>query len=229
LLRQKPVSRGLPHLRPESPAIRLLIVDDKEDNRSLLRQVLAPTGFELREAVNGVDGLSQFEAWSPHLILMDLIMPTMDGYEAIRRIRATEDSGRKVKSIALTASAFEENRKEAISAGADEFMSKPFRETELFELIGLLLGVEYDYENQEPYPLAAEGKLAAESQTALPDGLLTQIGEAVLIGDYEGVTELIAQVARRNTKLAQALSRLAEQFDSTRLLQLIQVSRESNT
>ena len=65
---------------------------------------------------------------------MDVVMPEMDGYEAIRRIRASAD-GRQVKIIALTASAFEENRQEAIDAGADGFLRKPFREEELFEAI----------------------------------------------------------------------------------------------
>src|SRR6202042_1569206 len=101
-------------------------------------------GFEIRLAVNGAEAVQAFEQWHPHLILMDFRMPVMDGREAIRRIRAMAD-GKEPKIIAVTASAMDENRQDLMAIGADDFISKPFRDVDLFEKIHRHAGVEYDY------------------------------------------------------------------------------------
>ena len=89
------------------PSYRLLIVEDQPENRLLLRRLLDPLGFELREAANGQEAVALFEQWHPDLIWMDIRMPVMDGLEAVRRIRATK-AGAETKIIALTAHALEE-------------------------------------------------------------------------------------------------------------------------
>ncbi|MEB3161386.1 MAG: ATP-binding protein, partial [Synechocystis sp.] len=76
-------------LAPNQPTYRLLIVDDKAVNRQLLHQLLTPLGFAIQEADNGQTAIARWEQWHPHLILMDMRMPVMDGYEATRRIKAT--------------------------------------------------------------------------------------------------------------------------------------------
>ena len=91
------------------PRYRLLIVEDQPENRLLLRRLLDPLGFELREAANGQEAVALFEQWHPDLIWMDIRMPVMDGLEAVRRIRATK-AGADTKIIALTAHALEEER-----------------------------------------------------------------------------------------------------------------------
>src|SRR4029077_19866846 len=120
------------------------IADDVEDNRQLLAQLLAPVGFEVRLATNGAEAVQEFEEWRRHLILMDFRMPVMHGHEAIRRIRALA-GGKDPKIIAGTASAMDENRQDLMAIGADDFISKPFREVELFQKIHAHLGVEYVY------------------------------------------------------------------------------------
>jgi PAS domain S-box-containing protein len=134
-------------LKPDQATCRVLIVDDIEDNRQLLAQLLAPVGFEIRLATNGAEAVNEFEHWRPHLILMDFRMPVMDGHEAIRRIRALP-AGEQSKIIAVTASAMDENRKELMEIGADDFISKPFREAELFQKIHVHVGMEYVYAEQ---------------------------------------------------------------------------------
>ena len=131
-------------LQPGQAPCRVLIADDIEDNRQLLAQLLAPVGFEIRLVTNGAEAVQEFEQWRPHLILMDFRMPVMDGHEAIRRIRAMA-GGKDTKIIAVTASAMDENRQELMAIGADDFISKPFREAELFQKIHVHLGVEYVY------------------------------------------------------------------------------------
>src|SRR6185503_16220858 len=107
---------------------------------------------EIRLATNGAEALHEFEQWRPHLILMDFRMPVMDGHEAIHRIRAMA-GGDDTNIIAVTASAMDENRQELMEIGADDFISKPFREAELFQKIHTQVGVEYVY--AEP-PAAAQ-------------------------------------------------------------------------
>src|SRR5688572_8292095 len=144
-------------LQPGQAECRVLIADDIEDNRQLLAQLLAPVGFEIRLATNGAEAVREFGEWRPHLILMDFRMPVMDGHEAIRRIRAMA-GGEDVKIIAVTASAMDDNRQELMKIGADDFISKPFREAELFQKIQAHLGVEYDYAEQST--AALPGKAA---------------------------------------------------------------------
>ncbi len=113
------------HLYNAPAQARILIVDDNPDMRGLLCDMIAPSGYELQEAENGEEAIALFERWSPDIILMDMRMPVMDGYETIRRIKATEKGSRTV-IIAETAAAFEEDMKAAFTAGADGYICKPF-------------------------------------------------------------------------------------------------------
>ncbi|MFK8184458.1 MAG: GAF domain-containing protein [Phormidesmis sp.] len=129
-------------LAADQPAPHILIVEDKEANRQLVSELLKTIGFEVREAVNGEDAIAVWKDWQPHLILMDLRMPVMDGYEATRQIRQlAQDSSPVI--IALTANAFEEDRQRALNAGCDDFVRKPYEEQNLLETIGRHLGLRY--------------------------------------------------------------------------------------
>ena len=127
------------------PRYRLLIVEDQPENRLLLRRLLDPLGFELREAANGQEAVALFEQWHPDLIWMDIRMPVMDGLEAVRRIRATK-AGADTKIIALTAHALEEEREPIMAAGCDDLVRKPIREQELFEALARHLRLKFIYE-----------------------------------------------------------------------------------
>ena len=148
----------------QSP-VRVLIADDIEDNRELLAQLLAPVGFEIRLATNGAEAVEAFEQWRPHLVLMDFRMPVMDGHEAISRIRALP-GGMDATIIAVTASAMDENRQELLEIGADDFISKPFREAELFQKIHAHVGVEYIFAD---HPLVAAPEEEGRRSTSLPN------------------------------------------------------------
>ncbi len=217
----KEKARHVVKLQPGQAKCRVLIVDDIDDNRQLLAQLLAPVGFETRLATNGAEAVHEFEEWRPHLILMDFRMPVMDGREAIRRIR-TMSAGKETKIIAVTASAMDENRHELIAIGADDFISKPFREAELFQKIHAHVGVEYVYAEQ---PTAAarneEAELTRQSLAGLPPELIQPMREAVLTADLDQLLAKIEEVEARDPRIAQELRRLAESFQYEKLLDLL--------
>jgi PAS domain S-box-containing protein len=221
------LSRDIPRhvlrLQAGQPACRVLIADDVDDNRQLLAQLLGPVGFEIRLANNGAEAVKGFEQWKPHLILMDFRMPVMDGHEAIRRIRVLP-GGAEPKIIAVTASAMDENRQELMEVGAHDFISKPFREAELFRKIQAHLGVRYDYaEEAEPIVEEEVAELSAASLAALPISLIAALDEAVTTADLDQVLAIIDDIEGIDSSLARRLRRLAEAFRYQDLLDLLHI------
>jgi PAS domain S-box-containing protein len=218
LAKDKP--RHVLKLQPGQATCRVLIADDVEDNRQLLAQLLAPVGFEIRLATNGAEAVHEFEEWRPHLILMDFRMPVMDGHEAIRRIRAME-GGKNPMIIAVTASAMDENRIELLAIGADDFISKPFRDTELFEKIHALVKVEYIYAEHPTTPAQDKRpEVTSDSLNGLPRDLIHLMREAVIAADLDQLLATIRQVEARDPSSAIGLRDLAEQFEYQKLLDL---------
>jgi CheY-like chemotaxis protein len=126
---------------------KVLIVDDRENNRKLLKDMLLSVGFTVEEAKNGLEAIKKFKTWLPDIILMDMRMPVMDGFEAIRSIRSMNSKeDKRIPIVAVTAGAFAEDEVKALEAGADMYLRKPFKEYELFECIKSCLGVQYIYE-----------------------------------------------------------------------------------
>lgn len=217
--------RPLPQKRPKpgQPQCRVLVADDNEDNRELLARMLGPIGFEVRLAANGAQALAEFQSWRPQLILMDLKMPVMDGYEAIRRIRACAGGG-ETKILIVTASVFGEASRNVKGTGADDLLLKPFRDLELFEKIRSLLGAEYVCGEEAPAPPsgpADTGTLKPASAAGLPRELLSRLREAVKNGDFDLVAELAGEAEAHNTGLAGTLRGLAGEFDLRGILALL--------
>jgi two-component system cell cycle response regulator DivK len=103
----------------------ILVVDDHEDNRRILRDLLRSAGYEVAEATTGEDGVAAAKARTPDLILMDIQLPGIDGYEATRRIKADE-SLRRIPLIVVTSYALSGDDAKALAAGADAYVAKPF-------------------------------------------------------------------------------------------------------
>ena len=104
---------------------RILIVDDHEDNRRILRDLLGSAGFEVLEATTGEEAVAQAQATVPELILMDIQLPGIDGYEATRRIKA-DAALRRIPLIVVTSYALSGDDAKALAAGADAYVAKPF-------------------------------------------------------------------------------------------------------
>lgn len=217
----KEKNRHVIRLQPGQPACRVLIADDIEDNRQLLAQLLGSVGFEIELAINGEEAVKVFKQWHPHLVLMDFRMPVMDGHEAMRQIRAME-GGKDIKMIAVTASAMDENRKELMAVGADDFLSKPFRECELFQKIHAQLGLEYIYAEDSAVADPVEtAELTPEALADLPHPLIQLMYEAVACADFDKLLETIQESETDHPGVAIRLRGLAETFQYQKLLDLL--------
>ncbi|MDM8529701.1 PAS domain S-box protein [Anaerolineales bacterium HSG25] len=234
-------------LEPNQPIYRILIVDDKESNRLLLLKMLALPGFELREAENGQEAVDIWAEWNPHLIFMDIRMQVMDGYTATKiikdtstgRLRAEElrmkneaDSSSRLncKIIAVTASVFEEEQTAMMSAVCNDFIHKPFKEAEIFEVIQRHIGVRYLYQEDvahvsEHSEKARDDDLTAENLAALPPELLTRFETAINRADIDMVESIINEIRLSNVGLADKLMELAEMFEYNVIADLIQEAR----
>ncbi|MCC5634176.1 response regulator, partial [Nostoc sphaeroides CHAB 2801] len=140
-------SRQVIALAVGQPKYRILVAEDKPEIRQIMIKLLQPVGFDVREANNGEEAIAICASWSPDLVWMDMRMPVMDGYEATKRIKTATDSPPIV--IALTGSAFEEDRIVALSTGCDDFVRKPFRVEVIYEKMAQHLGVTYIYATEE--------------------------------------------------------------------------------
>ena len=109
---------------------RILIIEDQEDNRAILRDLLTGAGFELIEAVDGEEGVKLAQSEQPDLILMDIQLPVIDGYEATRQIRAIDDL-KSIPIIAVTSYALSGDEAKARAAGCNGYVTKPFSPREL--------------------------------------------------------------------------------------------------
>jgi len=209
-------------LQAGTGALRVLVVDDQIDNRNLLRHILEPAGFEIKEASNGEEALELFESWSPHAVLMDLRMPVMDGYEATRRIKSTP-KGKDVPVIAVTASVFEDKRQDVISAGMDEYLRKPFRPEELFAVLKNVLGIDYTYSDSSEtrQRKSAKKQLTAEDISSLPEELVTGMKEAVENGDTAKLKDYISKAEEIDSEIGGGLKLLADRYNYDKLLKLL--------
>ncbi|MGD9007849.1 MAG: ATP-binding protein [Desulfobacteraceae bacterium] len=224
------LKRRIIGLETGQQAFRLSVVEDDENNRNLMVKLLKSVGFEVEEAFNGRDAIEIWEKWHPHLIWMDIRMPIMDGYEAIATIKSkmnNSPSEMDTKIIALTAGAFEENRINAMAHGADDFVRKPFRESDIFQMMERHLGVRYRYEERGnsldtgQNEVNTDNKHLAGSILNLPDNVIAMLEEAVELSDSAMIDEVIEKIRIKDTPLAQTLSKLAENFDYDRILDLI--------
>ena len=118
---------------PTMPA-SILIADDYDDNRELLRLMLESEGYPVREARNGHEALEAARAEAPALALIDLSMPSLDGWALLRELRSDERT-RSIPCVAVTAFAADQDRRRALDAGFDAYISKPFRSKELIEMV----------------------------------------------------------------------------------------------
>ncbi len=205
----------------QGPRRKILIVDDVAENRAVLIGMLGPLGFATAEAVNGQEGLEQAKAVRPDLILMDIVMPTMDGLETMRRLRQLPDF-KGIPIIAISASASGGDVTSSMAAGANAFLPKPIDLSELLAQIGALLKLEW-IDVLQAAPHAPEGM--EEGQLAVPPAqemetlhYLARLGNMVEILRW---AERLIGLDERYRPFADKLSLLAKGYRSKAILSLV--------
>ncbi len=221
-----PQHRTVIGLAPGQPEYRLLVVDDHPENRRLLLTLLAPFGFALRDAANGQEALDIWQAWQPHLVWMDMRMPVMGGYEAIRQIREreTHHDNTPTKIIVISASSVEDEHDTAITNGADDFLRKPFKEQEIFVALQEQLGVKFLYNEtleQQDAPQISEEEMRT-ALNALPEEMRATLIHACSIADMTAIAAKIRTIRTIDPALADGLEALSGNFAYEKIIALLQ-------
>ncbi|MBD2533557.1 PAS domain S-box protein [Nostoc flagelliforme FACHB-838] len=246
----KKTSRQVISLTPDQSEYRILVVDDAIDSRLVLVKILTSIGFAVQEAANGNEAIALWQTWQPHLILMDMRMPIMDGYEATKFIKTRETSiqnlscasstaevqpnmqNRKTIIIALTANAFEEQREAMLKAGCDDYINKPFREEQLLEKLSKYLGVQYIYQDESYQLINAEQQekksiltlidLAPLLSAMSPEWVKKLCNAAAQCSD-DLILELIEQIPSENAVLQNTIKNLAHDFQFEKIMELTSI------
>ena len=205
---------------------KILVVDDKWANRSVLVNLLEPLGFEVVEAVNGLDALNKASELKPDLIFMDLVMPVMDGFEATRRLRKSPDLA-DVVIIAISASVFDFNQQQSQEVGCDSFLPKPFREAELLEKLRVHLGLEWVYEEgtaAEAIDIEQERESAGDSIVPPPAEDIAVLSDLAMRGDLKGIIDRADRLEafdKQWVPFATHLRQLAKNFEDEQILEFV--------
>ena len=232
--RDAPVNARIQGVGPGQKKYRILVVDDEAMNREVMAGILAQAGFDFRPAVDGEAALRLIVDWQPDLILMDIRMPGFDGYEATRRLREMAQ-GKDVPVIGVSASIFEQDRQQAIDAGMNDFISKPFKAQELLQRIGDSLNIRYLYETEaatctdtagEPSALSGSGLNCAEI-ARIPEKLLQTLREGAANADYFELMAAIERLQGDCPTLAGQLRNLVLRYNYEACLELLNHCQEA--
>lgn len=196
---------------------KVLVVEDKAENRLLLKKLLEQVGFEVLEAKNGEEGIEQFKRYLPDFIWMDLRMPVMDGYEATRRIRGLSE-GEKVPIVALTASAFQEEGGKILEAGCSAFVHKPYREFDIFDTMSQYMEVVFSYEETGGTVASQEHRrFDTKLLKSIPKALKESLYQALLRLDMKKIEDAIQMIAVKYPDAAKALHQMVDGYEYDRL------------
>lgn len=208
----------------EGKAQKILVVDDRWENRSVIRHLLEPIGFEIFEANHGQEGLAIATQIYPDLIITDLAMPTMDGLTMVRHLRQSAEL-QNIIIIASSASVFDFNRQEAINAGCDNFLPKPVHADELLSQLQELLHIQWIYRSVDDFfEIVAEQpsgtELIVPSATELED--LYEAVQRCRVVTIQAEAQRLKQMNPKYSTFANKVLALADEFEIDAIAQLMQ-------
>ncbi|MCT7950967.1 AAA family ATPase [Ancylothrix sp. C2] len=214
------------------PKKKVLVVDDRWENRSVLVNLLAPIGFELMEASDGQDGVNKALLFQPDCIIIDLVMPVMDGFEAVRQIRKNTHL-KNVILIGTSASILSSDAQESCLAGCNAFLLKPIRAEELLECLGHHLNLQWIYEDKTTF--TSQGIFSAPPSQIQPQEIIAPPSEEVAVlfdlamkGELltiEQRAKKLEAMDRRYAAFANHLIELAKSFEEDKLIEFVQQFR----
>jgi len=200
---------------------KILIVDDQWANRIVLAKILTSLGFEIKEARNGQDSIDKALKWGPDVILMDIVMPVMDGIEATRQIKQSSKL-KDVTIIVVSAKVFESEQQKCKDAGCHRFIMKPVRRDELLEHLQSALKLTWRYEDSasETTELQEEKSLIGPSPEQA-----TILFELTLTGNIDAILKLVKQLEQEQTELqlfCHKIKNLAKECQMKKIRQIAQ-------
>lgn len=208
------------------PSCKILVVDDRQDNRSVFIDLLSPLGFELWEAENGEQGLEMAQSLSPDLIVTDLIMPGLDGFEMTRQLRQMPQF-QNTPIIASSASVFHLDRQKSKLAGCDRFLPKPIQLSELLDILQDSLQLNWIYETTSD---SEEDVSVSESLIIPPSPELQTLYEVAQIGHIERIKQEVLRLQELDSRykafVSQILS-LADDFEDEEIVNLLEMYLKS--
>ncbi len=237
-------------LAADQPRYKILVVDDEAVNQRLLFKLLEPVGFELQAAANGQVAVDMAQIWQPDLVLMDLRMPVLDGIEATRQIKQLLASQRlasqsQPKVVVLSAGGLQAEQADAIAAGCDDFVRKPFRDSEIFDAIARQIGARYTYAESAQLETSSSLKPPSldpsanrelqhfeehyiDALSALSARTLDLLESAVLRLQQDEIFAQIEVIQAADRGLADHLTLAVENFCYSQIIEDIQTARKSN-
>jgi CheY-like chemotaxis protein len=199
-----------------------MVVDDTDANRAVLTDTLGSLGFDVSEAVNGLEAVTFAQASPPDLILMDVRMPVMDGLEAMRRMQQMPDL-RMVPVIAVSAGVTQDEQDDCMAAGAKAFLTKPIENTYMLEEIGRLLDLTWIRDSSQPALSSANDGV---EQFAIPEfAEMESLRGLAKAGNMRAIREKADYLAALNPQFrpfADKITQLALGYQSKALLRLVE-------
>jgi PAS domain S-box-containing protein len=212
-------------LKPETPEIKIMIVDDHEENRLVIKEILESAGIITQTAEDGKNAVVLAKTWKPDLIFMDLRMPVLDGFEAAKQIKATK-LGKKIHIIAVTASILELDKYKVSESGMTGYIRKPFKDYDLFAMIENKLGQIFVYEDRiiekQIQTQTDFIGLTPETITIIPQNLINQMRIATINAQFDKLLDLIDLAATHSPGIAKKIMKLAKDYQYDTLLKLFE-------
>lgn len=208
----------------EGKRCHILVVDDSWENRAVVINFLKPVGFEVSDASNGKEGLEKAKTIKPDLIITDIVMPVIDGYEMTQKLRNLSEFN-DVKIIVFSTSVSALERQNSWDLGCNDFISKPVQRSELLEKLQIHLGLEWIYEASDEVANDKE-KYGVETEKMVwpPSVELLILFEAARIGDFSEIQKeavRIKQLDKKYVPLATKLLQLSEDFEDGEIMKLL--------
>lgn len=210
---KKESSKNIVAVKNQDFSKTILVVDDIKENRDLITWLLNSYNFKTLQASSGIEALEIYKKEKIDLIFMDILMEGMNGIETILAIR---EKDKKIPIVALSANVFEEDKKEAIKSGANDFLAKPVEEKEIFLILQKYLDVELFYEKdkkEEIFDIKNELK-------TLPKEFFEKLDEKAFLMDSDGILNLIEEY-KLSFELQSYIKSLINEFKYEKLLKLL--------